>query len=79
MRKQTLTIAERATGGWLNTRTGRVHKTAAHALRAVTAAARKDAKDMGEGVVTIIEWEPRTTVGQLVVAAILATAGGRPS
>ena len=70
VRTETRTLRELPTGGWLNKHTGRRHKTAVHALRAVRRAAKRDESGEVAVLVTVIEWETTTPVGRDVVRAI---------
>lgn len=67
-RVQSITISETPVG-WLNQHTGRLHPTAAQAIRSVRRSDKQVANEYGM-TVTVISWRPTTRVGRLVARAI---------
>jgi len=67
---RSITIRE-TPAGWLNSHTGRTHKSAALAEKAVDRDTKKiiDSGVFG-AVITEVVWEPTTRAGRIVVAAI---------
>lgn len=60
--------------GWINTATGFRHASAMRALKAAQARAERARKATGRTVVTLIDWEPTSGLGALVVKTITGTA-----
>lgn len=69
--KRSETIKELPDRRWLNCHTGRYHKTAWHALRAVQRRDKATAKGT-QVVITTITWEPLTLAGRAAVKALSA-------
>lgn len=70
-RRQTVTLKELPTGGWLWLEHGRTYVSALTALRSVKRDARRLASDGGT-VATVITWETCSNAGRAIVRLFAA-------